>query len=61
MRAENCLKVLRTAICFQAQLNRKHFLAFVYVWNGAFANSNGVFAVGNVSVIEVQTGLLFWA
>ena len=41
--------------------NRKHFLVFVYVWNGAFANSNGALAVGNASEIEVQTRVLFWA
>ncbi len=39
--------------------NRKHFLAFVYVWNGAFAILNSAFAVGNVIVIEVQTRLRF--
>ncbi len=44
----------------RSSTNRKHFLAFVYVCNGTFANSNGVFAVGNESVIEVQTRMLFW-
>ena len=45
----------------RSSTNCKHFVAFVYVWNDAFAISNGAFAVGNMSVIEVQTLLLFWA
>ena len=49
-----------TYIYLRSSTNRKHFLAFVYVCSGAFAISNGVFAVGNESVIEVQTRMLFW-
>ncbi len=50
---------------YYRQLNTEHiygqFLLFVYVLKGAFANSNDAFTVGNVSVLEMQTRLLFWA
>ena len=57
------------AICVRARsaknsrpsTNRKHFLAFVYVCNGAFEISNGTLAFGNVIDMELQTRLLFWA
>ncbi len=44
---------------FASKHNRKHFLASVYVCNGAFEISNGALAVGSVIDLEVQKRLLF--